>query len=258
MLQAGEVGATQHPRGRKEVPFEIRDPFLDKTAELARKIGENLVAEEEKKPDDPEGQAAYEAAEHARDDDMGRLREELIKSMRRHDDLGFVLLDVINDTPDERTALRLARVLRFSHEPALLDHLRDRVTSGPNPIDRRVAIIALDGEHPDIWYGPVTTAYAEDRDATVRDEASMLLSHALADRRNIQIHRDLVEAVAAQLESSDPATRIRALRALLANRRAQPEDVELVRPLLTDPDSNVREDAARTIRVLEQRLHRND
>ena len=52
-------------------------------------------------------------------------------------------------------------------------------------------MLALEGREPEIWWEPVTRAYKDDPDASVREDAAEILARALASPRYAAIHATL-------------------------------------------------------------------
>ncbi len=92
---------------------------------------------------------------------------------------------------NEDQALDLGRALRAAASPEVIKTLRYRATHGPTALARRAALLALEGREPDLWWEPVTRAFHDDLDPTVRQAAADFLARALADERYVAIHPTL-------------------------------------------------------------------
>ncbi|MDF1700357.1 MAG: hypothetical protein P1V36_04290 [Planctomycetota bacterium] len=94
---------------------------------------------------------------------------------------------------EEQQALEFARTLQAAVHPEVVKALRVRARTGTTPLARRAALLALEGRDADVWWDPVTLAFCEDADATVRGDAADILARALADPRHAAVHAALRE-----------------------------------------------------------------
>ena len=195
-----------------------------------------------------------EAEEQAREAAWSRQVEELARLVRADPMLADEMVAEMDAVSEDALAVRLARILRRAEHPELLQRMRTRITQGETSRARRTAMLVLESRDHELWMVPVSVAYARDEDPSVRDEAAGVLSRSLADRRHIQVHRQLRSTIQEGLTAEEPATRARALRALLGDRHPGGEDLDRAKALLQDPDPAVRREAARAVRVLESRL----
>lgn len=89
---------------------------------------------------------------------------------------------------EEDQALELARILREAENPEVVKALRKRAVHSDSALARRGALLALEGRAPTAWWEPVTRAYKDDPDASVRQEAADVLARALANPAYRSIH----------------------------------------------------------------------
>jgi|GEM_PF-4190767 len=156
----------------------------------------------------------------------------------------------------DEVGVRLGRALRASDDPAFLAEMQGQATGAERPLSRRAALLALESKPVELWLRPTASGFRGDPDPNVRDEAAGLLSRSLVDRRFVRNHREIRATIQAGLTDADPASRKRALDAMLSDRTASAHDLELSRALLDDPDPSVREAAQRLIPVMQRAIDR--
>lgn len=224
----------------------------DATSALAARWGEYARAKTAAKKAHKSPRAEREGAESAEEAAKAALvaaRSALIEALRREPAGWRTVLAAIDASSDE-AAVALARALRYADAPGLEAALAERARAAPSPIHRLAAIVALEGREPEAWFVPVRDAFRADADARVRDEAGNVLARALADRGQSSHQAAVRDVLLADLSSSDPRQRSRAVLGFLADREA-PEDVRRrLSALSADPDPTVRADVASVLRVL--------
>lgn len=219
----------------------------ERLLQAVSRIGALLKSE---RAEEEKGEEAEEAWEREWEALTARLGIRVSASV----ELARLMRSEMDTTTDEALAIRLARILRSSSDDGFLQEMVRRVTGAREPMQRRTAMLVLETKDARLWYDPVTTAYHKDVEPVVRDEAAYVLGRSLADRKHIRVHRKLRADIQSELGAKDPAARVRALRTMMADRTAGPDDLRRARALLDAEEPSVRQMAASTVRVLEPRV----
>ncbi len=228
-------------------------PFAERKALLLQEIEEleAVLAQERERE-----RAETAREEQVREAAWSRRIDDLVAKVRADARQADVMVAEMDATGNEALAIRLARILRRAEHPELLEAMQERVTKGESPMQRRTAMLVLETRDAELWLEPVSQAYASDADASVRDEASGVLARSLADRKHITVHDRMRVTIQERLDSDEPRDRVRALQAMLGDRRPRPADLARAKAMLKDEDESVRAAAKRTVRVLESILNR--
>jgi len=225
---------------RSPLQAKRRDALLEGITKLGAALSvEREVEETESEEEEKIREAAW-----------SRMIDELAGMVRSDPQLADEMLAQMDALEDEAHAVRLARILRRANHPELLQAMHARVTGGDTPMKRRTAMLILESRDQEHWLEPVSGAYRKDADDSVRDEAAGVLSRSLADRKHIEVHTAMRDTIQSGLDAPEPAERVRALKAMLGDRRPGPSDLERAKALLDDDDEGVKQAAARTVRVL--------
>lgn len=197
-----------------------------------------------------------EEEEKIREQRWSEMVGELKSAVRSVPELADVLYSEIDRTEDDAMAIRLARILRSAEHPEFVERLQSDATGSENARRRRMAVAALEQRDAEVFLEPVSTAFTKDPDPLVRDEAAGVLSRSLMDRRYIRSRVEMRTTLQSALDSDSAADRARAVRALLADPRAGPDELARIRALAGDPDAGVRREVQRAIRVMQPRVER--
>jgi hypothetical protein len=222
-----------------------REALLKKISELSAALRLDREA----------GDTETEAEENIRKKAWSRLTRELASMVRADPRQADVMVAEMDATSEEALAIRLARILRYAEHPELLQEMKERVTNGSTPLQRRTAMLVLETRNHALWLDPVSTAYISDGDVSVRDEAGGVLARSLADRKHLSVHNRMRATIQVGLDSNEPEVRIRSLRTMLGDRRPRPTDLERAKAMLDDKNGDVRRAAVRTVRVLNSILY---
>lgn len=196
------------------------------------------------------------AEEALREEAWSRMVDEVKNAVRSIPALATALYESTAETESDAMAIRLARILQSAAHPEFVDRLRVDAVDAAEPRRRRMAIVALEMRDAKVFLEPVASAYAQDADPLVRDEAAGVLSRSMMDRKHVRSHVEIRTTVQSALASDTPADRARAVRALMADTRAGPDELKRIQALAKDPDADVRREVQRAIRVLTPRVER--
>lgn len=159
------------------------------------------------------------------------------------------------EASEREEALSLARILRFSKTRALGARLAALLAGAQDPVHREAALVALAGREADLWFEPVTAAFARDSDERVRRRAAQFLGQALGDRAYLPERERLRAPLLEALASPDAVQRERAVVALGWDAFAGPEDLARLEAIgRSDPDAKVRQAALGASRILRNRI----
>jgi len=183
-------------------------------------------------------------------DELSKLVEEAIAS---DSNTAHRVCDQTDRLVDAKRVPLFGALMGASKDPHFIDELRSRVQHAKTPFARRAALLALEGQHSEIWWKPAFHAYRSDEDVTVRDEAADLLARHLADAKFRARHAHFRAELEKGLASEAATDRVRALRALSGDVTAGPEQNKVVEQRLKDDDPAVREAAANCLRARKER-----
>ena len=255
---AGDGSRALRGADAAEVPDGVGAASRDAMPPLAPERRESLLAEIERmgealSVEREVEETETEEEEQVREAAWSAMIDRLIQRVRSDPRQAQLMLETMDGLEDEAHAIRLARILRRANHPAFVAAMVERATTGGSPMKRRTALLTLEARDAKVWMEPVSRAYTHDADASVRDEAAGVLQRSLIDRKHFAVHGEVRDTIQSGFEADDPATRVRALNAMLGDRRATPRDIDRIKALTKDADPSVRAAATRALRILEPR-----